>query len=442
MTIQFPITVPAISVTQPLGTFYVVSLPARVLLDTAYSDRLRAVKTADGAYELVGSQRERQIPRLREIGAYIKSDESTFPNSIILAPNFAEESGEPINDDDEGRKLRWRIDEIPSPNMPGGICYTLTIPTSLPLAPIIDGQHRLYGFNYCENPDRLDSEMVCSIFIDLPKPYQAFLFATINSNQKSVNKSQTFELFGYNIEKEPAEFWSPDKLAVYYARKLNSRDDTNNKDESPLSGRILIAAENDFALSRSQAAKKGKWMVSMATIVDGIARLFSQNQKRDRTILLQEPASQRYRKTLLQKAPNDKSPLREPFVQCRDLLIYAAIKNFLLIADELFWSKTTMDSYICKTVGIQALFDVLLVLTKEGYENKDFSEAFFKSKLQPASHIDFRNERFKNASGSGRLLIKNCLFMACNLETDKLKNLDEKKRIEINDAIVGTPIPH
>jgi len=101
-----------------------------------------------------------------------------------------------------------------------------------------------------------------------------------------------------------------------------------------------------------------------------------------------------------------------------------------------------MDSYICKTVGIQALFDVLLVLTKEGYENKDFSEAFFKSKLQPASHIDFRNERFKNASGSGRLLIKNCLFMACNLETDKLKNLDDKKRIEINDAIVGTPIPH
>ena len=88
-TISYPLSLPAISVTQPLGTFFVASIPARVLLETTYSDKLRAIKAADGkSYELEGSQRELLVPRLKEIGDYIKSDESTFPNSIILAPNF------------------------------------------------------------------------------------------------------------------------------------------------------------------------------------------------------------------------------------------------------------------------------------------------------------------------------------------------------------------
>jgi hypothetical protein len=41
-------------------------------------------------------------------------------------------------------------------------------------------------------------QLICSIFFELPKPYQAQLFATINSTQKPVDKSLTYELFGYN----------------------------------------------------------------------------------------------------------------------------------------------------------------------------------------------------------------------------------------------------
>jgi len=163
MTITYPITVPAISVTQPLGTFYVVSLPARVLLDTAYSDRLRARKLSDGeTYELEGSQRGLLTPRLRDIGAYIATEESTFPNSIILAPNFDLETGEPVGEEEDGSELRWRIDEIQTPGVGKGVSYVLTIPTDAALAPIIDGQHRLYGFNFCEKPERLDTELVVS----------------------------------------------------------------------------------------------------------------------------------------------------------------------------------------------------------------------------------------------------------------------------------------
>lgn len=432
MATTYPLTVPAISVTQPLGTFYVVSLPARVLLDTAYSDRLRARKSADGeTYELEGSQRGLLTPRLRDIGAYIATEESTFPNSIILAPNFDPETGEPVEEDGSGNKLRWRIDEVPTPGVGKGVSYTLTIPTDAALAPIIDGQHRLYGFNFCDKPERLDTELVCSLFLDLPKPFQAFLFATINSNQKPVDKSQTFELFGYNIEKEPPGNWSPDKLAVYFARKLNTESD------SPLRGKILVAAENDFALTRAQAKEQGKWMVSMATVVEGVSRLFSQNTKRDRTVLLSYKFGERNREVLARVAPGDKSPLRELYLQLNDKVIYTAVKNFLIAAQELFWSKCKPDSFICKTVGVQALFDVLLATAKEGFATKTFSVDFFIKKLGPAAEINFANERFKNASGSGRLLIKNCIFVKAGLEKEKIENLKEQQRKEIDEAIAA-----
>lgn len=432
MTTTYPLTVPAISVTQPLGTFYVVSLPARVLLDTAYSDRLRARKSADGeTYELEGSQRGLLLPRLRDIGAYIATEESTFPNSIILAPNFDPETGESIEEDGSDHKLRWRIDEVPTPGIGKGVSYTLTIPTDAALAPIIDGQHRLYGFNFCGKPDRLDTELVCSLFLDLPKPFQAFLFATINSNQKPVDKSQTFELFGYNIEKEPPENWSPDKLAVYFARKLNTEKD------SPLYEKILVAAENNFALTRAQAKEQGKWMVSMATVVEGISRLFSQNTKRDRTVLLSYKLGERNREILAVEVPGDKSPLRELYLHSNDKVIYTAVKNFLIAAQDLFWSKCTPDSFICKTVGVQALFDVLLAIAKEGFATKTFSVDFFIKKLEPAADINFGNERFKNASGSGRLLIKNCIFVKAGLEKEKIESLKEQQLKEINEAIAA-----
>jgi hypothetical protein len=44
--------------------------------------------------------------------------------------------------------------------------------------------------------------LVCSVYFDLPRPFQAQLFATINSTQKRVDRSLTYELFGYNIVEE------------------------------------------------------------------------------------------------------------------------------------------------------------------------------------------------------------------------------------------------
>lgn len=425
-SITYPITVPAIRVVQPLGVFYVVALPARVLLDTAYSDRLRAKRIHGGqSYELQGAQRELLTPRLREIGAYISTEESTFPNSIILAPNFDPESGQQEDD----ANIRWRVDECESADAPGGKFFILTIPSPAALAPIIDGQHRLFGFNYCDRSERLDEQLVCSIFIDLPKPFQAFLFATINSNQRPVNKSQTYDLFGYNIEKEPPESWSPDKLAVFLARKLNSEED------SALRGRILIAADNDFAMSRSEAKRQGLWMVSMAVVVEGISRLVSQNAKRDRTALLRLPAGERKREMLSSESPSDKAPLRQLYLESNDKVVFAAVKNFFSAADKIFWSRCKSESFICRTVGIQALFDTLTELCREGLQKKTFSIQFFEERLSRAGDIDFSGRFFQNASGSGRQTIRTCLLLRLGFRTPD--ELPEEAKAPILEALNG-----
>jgi hypothetical protein len=72
-------------------------------------------------------------------------------------------------------------------------------------ASIIDCQHRMKGFEYIENESRLEMDLLCSVFFDLPNPYQAYLFATINGNQKRVDKSLALEQFGYYIENEKKE---------------------------------------------------------------------------------------------------------------------------------------------------------------------------------------------------------------------------------------------
>lgn len=412
----YPLRVPALRVEQPLGTFYVVSLPARVLLDTAYSDRLRATRVAD-MYTLEGSQRELHEPRLRVIGSYIDTEESTFPNSIILAPNFDESTGVLIDEEED----RWRIESEEAHGFPGDRSYFLVIPSARKLAPIIDGQHRLFGFNYAEKPDRLDTQLVCSAFLDLPKPFQAFLFATINSTQKPVNKNLTYDLFGYNIEKEPVESWSPDKLAVFLARKLNAETD------SPLHERIIVAAENDFLPTRTAAKREGRWVISISTVVEGIARLVSQNPKRDGMSLLKRTGDARKR-ALLAEGPVDNSPLRSLYLAVNDKVIFAAVSNFLRAVDQIIWTAAGPDSFIVKTVGLQALFDILKKLAAEGLVAQDLSEEFFVKRLKPTGGIEFAGAFFQNASGSGRGRIRTCLELKLGLkDPSELKQGDKEE---------------
>lgn len=403
--LTFPIEVKALRVEQPLGEYYVAVLPANLLLQVAYSDVLSAKIAGDShSYVLEGTQRSVQKTRLNSITDYINRADAAFPNSVIVAANFRQEDG--LIEDDEtddsdlkdSEKKRWTVEECEDG------CFMLRIPTPAKLAAIIDGQHRLYAFVNAR-PERLEMSLICSIFLDLPRPYQAQLFATINSTQKRVDKSLTYELFGYNIEEEDERFWSPDKLAVSLTRRLGTDI------ESPLKGKIVIAPKKDDALTR--LGTDASWKVSTAVVVEGIMRLFTSNPKKDTNDLLDGKRKQR---AALEEMRKDKSPLRSAYLDTQDKVIYTMTLNFLLASDQVFWSRALPGSFITKTVGVQALFDILRKLAADAYADRDISKKYFVSLLSGAQNIDFSADRYRNASGSGRTMIKNAIGAALNLK--------------------------
>jgi DNA phosphorothioation-associated DGQHR protein 1 len=414
MPVNFPYQVPALRVEQPLGLFYVAILPARLLLDVAYSDVLSASMVLDkDAYELDGTQRIVSQTRLTQIAEYINRADAAFPNSIIIAANFRREDGliEDAPDDEDavvdepvaGAKQKGEVAKTKPIDRRWDVveeedgCFRLTIPTRDKLAAIIDGQHRLFGFALA-NPERLDMSLMCSIYLDLPKPYQAQLFATINSTQKRVDKSLTYELFGYNVEQEAEELWTPDKVAVFLSRRLATDA------QSPLKGRIVIAPKKDAALTK--LAANAAWRVSTAVVVEGIMRLFTSNPKRDTALMLEKSRKKRRELATLR---NDRSPLRRLYLESQDAVIYKMVSNYLLACEKVFWSNTANESFITKTVGVQALFDILRSFAGESYEVKNISSAYFEKKLTPAAEIDFASAEFRNASGSGRSAIRRAI---------------------------------
>jgi DNA phosphorothioation-associated DGQHR protein 1 len=397
--LSFPIKVSALRIEQPLGVFYAAKLSAKLLLEITYSDPLRVTSesTSEAAYPLTGSQREESKIKLREIGRFIDTAEAAFPNSIILGANYRE-SGELEDNPD----FRWRVESEDEGN-----CIQLIIPSATKLAAIIDGQHRLHGFDHA-NPEKKSMELLCAIYLDLPNPYQAYLFATINFNQKKVDRSLAYLLFGFNLEQEPAESWSPEKTAVFLCRKLNTDE------QSPFYQHIKVAAKDDEKLFGEKAADDS-WAVSTATVVDGILRLFSSNPKKDRDLMHKKLIAEGRTRSSLD---DDSSPFRTLYKQTNDKAIYIAIKNYFLAVKQVFWLHAPEKSYIKKTVGIQALFDVLNSLLKKYFEDtKNISTDFFKAHLEKAKDIDFSTEKFQ-ASGIGRSLVRRTIEERIGLKSN------------------------
>lgn len=363
----------------------------RALLRPGAFHRGRALSEAGEPHFLRGTERLDDRKRHREIGKFIDSDECVFPGAVILAANYDDKLG--VLDLEDPRRWSVEVDV-------NGV-HWLVIPTNECVVSIVDGQHRLHGFVHALR-DAGEVEMPCSIFFDLPNPLQAYLFAVVNFNQKKVDRSLAFELFGFDTDEASAEQWPPDKLGVFLCRKLNSDA------ESAFGGHIRVAAQDARTLLGQQSEAARSWLVSTATIVDGIMRLISKKPQNDRNIMFRD--GRRRSRSALQ---NDGAPLREIYLAGNDLLIYTIVRNFFSAVDRTFWRKIPdgAQSYIFRTVGIQALFDVLSRLVEDCLKERDASVAFFERRLASASRVQF-NDKFFQASGVGRLRIRNMLFRA------------------------------
>ena len=395
---------PAIKVKQPFGDFFVVSIDSEILNRITYSDYLKVRNENVEGYETSGNQRKKQVPRVKEIGSYIETTDAAFPNSIILAANYDEYGNSIIEEDD-----RWKL-------IKEGSSYFIQIPENGKTASIIDGQHRLEGFKYAKNYKK-PFECLCTIYLDLPAPLQAFLFATVNFHQKPVEKSIAYELFGTGLKHQDPNTWTPEKTAIFLTRKLNLNPD------SPLYNHIIISAQQDEEL---QDNKLDNWLVSTATIVDGMLRLFSKKPKADRTEMHKYEIESRKRTNL----QNDNSPLRIFYIENNDLFIYKVVFNFFMAAKKILFDSRSANSYIVKTVGIQALFQFLNdILVMELMEKKDISIDYYSSFFEKVRNIDF-SDTFFQASGIGRSRILNVIRLRCQLvNLSDFKNNAEEYRI-------------
>ena len=423
--LQFPV----LEVKKELATFYAASIKVRDLLRLCYAHQLEAKETDDG-YVLAGQQRSRVDKRLKDIGEFIRTTEATFPGAVILAANYlqpdeANDANEAETEADDGERERaedTEIDEVHDAALVGvdGLLpvgdlrrwelvqtaagLELTIRQEARSAAVIDGQHRLFAFAEVpgtpeEREQHYDTELLCSVFLDLPRPYQAYVFATVNANQKPVSRSLTYELFGYNVDNEPREEWSSEKLAVSLVRRMQ-------KDKgSPFHKRIAIAALNDFSLTTNEGRKIGEWIVSLATVVDGILRLVSSNPKRD-AYQLRNPE-----KIVRKQLPRSKKepPLRKLYIDGADRTLYDAVNNFFEVAFEKLEPKMRTDGkmpMVTRTIGIQALFDLLRLIAPALLARKKFTKEAIREELKGLENAaDGVHELTENFSGSGRTVL-------------------------------------
>jgi hypothetical protein len=191
------------------------------------------------------------------------------------------------------------------------------------------------------------------------------------------------------------------------SRKLNTES------KSPFENHITIAAEDQRVLDQLAPVKKLVWVISTATIVEGILRLFSSNPKRDRDIMHTKEVGKGRSRSQLQEI-RDPSPLRKIYIEGNDLLIFTLVRNYFAACGDLFWKDRPEIGYIRKTVGVQALFEILRKICPEILGSKDVSKESIKKRLQPAAVIPFQDDFFQ-ASGTGRQRIRNCIEICLGL---------------------------
>ncbi|EHU4931615.1 DGQHR domain-containing protein [Vibrio vulnificus] len=385
--------IPAIKIEQPLGVFYVFKMKASELGVLTFSSRAKYRKSGvlNNTFKVItGNQRELDDGRQRDIARFINSVESALPNSIILGANF-DENGQLV---EEGEK--WFVEEGEN-----GFS-TLHIPSDKKLAAVIDGQHRLAG---CLESERSDIELLCAVYLDLPIPYHAFLFANINANQKKVPRSLAYELYGFGTDNEDKSIWSPEKLAVSIVRRLNFSD------ESKVKGKIILGAQDEG---------NDKGFISLASFVDSIMKLITTNPKKDRDHILYY-RNKKGRATL---NTNDNLPLRGVYISGEDDILEQLVIDYV----NYIFNRYDENSYLYKTIGVESFFLLLREYIKKErkWDMKSISEF-----LNPIWDIDFSDDFF-TASGIGKSRIYNTLLVATGIkELSDVKNLEDAEKIKI-----------
>jgi DGQHR domain-containing protein len=360
---------------QPIGALYSTSIPWSIIKTIAYTEpRILMGIDENGKEEYIGIQRVLSPERQKDIKNYVNKDSSaTFPSSIIINIPLIELDIIPVNI--EVSLPQITIDDINDPykNIPNSFNEVLNLestfifvfPYKKNVAQIIDGQHRMSGFENLEDSIRFD--LPVTIFVDQLIEKQAEIFSTINGNQTRVTPSLVFDLFNLSSKR------SPYKVANEIVKLLNESEN------SPLKNWIRI-------LGKSNEYYSG--YITQSTVVKNLLTLYSGNIKQaeeDKRLLAlgKEPP-------LIPTLTTKDVVFRDFFIGKEDEIIYKAISNFFSAAKQVYideWSKE--KSILKKTVGFTAMFKVFENLAKKGKSINKLSESYFVSELTKYKNVSF-----------------------------------------------------
>ena len=186
----------AFRVQQPLGEFYISSLPARVLARRV-SNRPRS-SNSESSEDI---QRMFSEKRIQAIKDFTGDPQAIFPTPIIIAleSKIAPEQGLNIQSEEFNYTPSLTSFELPDEGIIGDV---------------LDGQHRILGLQLSLHIEYFELPVV--LMFDLSLDEKAFVFSIINSTQTPVSKSLIYDLFGLSDSR------SPQKTCHYVAQALNS----------------------------------------------------------------------------------------------------------------------------------------------------------------------------------------------------------------------------
>ena len=116
------------------------------------------------------------------------------------------------------------------------------------------------------------------------------------------------------------------------------------------------------------------------------------------------------------------SPLRKQFLDGEDKEIYRIVADFFRAFSDVLWKGAKPRSFIFRTVGILASFDILKSALSAGKLNAHDTYAATKRMILAVESVDL-TDNFFHASGAGRVRIRNVIGVATSLISyEKLHN--------------------
>lgn len=334
---------------QPIGVFYLSKVKAKLLQGT--------VSIVSRNSDVDGVQRELSIERVKDITSYCDDPDATFPTPIIISVN-------------NNTHVSFDID-----------CITIEFDQSFGV--VIDGQHRLMGIQ--QSPRIDDFELPIILMFNLTLEEKAYVFSTINSNQKKVNRSLIFDLFGVSSGR------SPQRTVHEIARAMNTMP------SSPFVNRLKMLGK--------KTPEQPDATISQGTFSKRVLSLISKDENQD-LLDCKNGITLEYDNTL---------PFRQFFIDDKDEVILKILLNCFSALRVVFpdeWARPK-DFILWKTTGFNAVIDSLKTLVPLGMDNKTLTQDYFQTVFE------LFKERLSNLSIS----LTSSFFATGEVETTKLKKL-------------------